>query len=79
MDNTVLVVIISSIAGIITTILTVRNSDAVQGEQIKQIKEEISTLSKKVEQHNNYGLEIVELKGRVDAIDGRVKVLERNG
>ena len=69
MDNTVLVVIISSLAGIITTVLTVRNSDAIQGEQIKQIKEEITQLAKKVEAHNNYGLEIVSLKERVTALE----------
>lgn len=71
MDNTVIVVIISSLATIFTTIWTARNSDAVQGEQIKQIKEEISTLSKKVEAHNNYGLEIVDLKARVSALERR--------
>ena len=71
MDNTVIVVIISSLATIFTTIWTARNSDAVQGEQINQIKEEIGALSKKVEAHNNYGLEIVDLKARVTALERR--------
>ena len=71
MDNTVLVVIISGIASIITTIWTVRSSDAVQGEQIKNIQAEIQKLANKVEQHNNYGLEIVDLKARVSALEKR--------
>lgn len=72
MDNTVLVVIISGIASIITTIWTVRSSDAIQGEQIKTIQAEIQKLTTKVEQHNNYGLEIVDLKARVSAIEKRM-------
>ena len=71
MDNTVLVVIISGIASIITTIWTVRSSDAVQGEQIKNIQADIQKLASKVEQHNNYGLEIVDLKARVSALEKR--------
>lgn len=71
MDNTVLVVIISGIASIITTIWTVRSSDAVQGEQIKNIQADIQKLANKVEQHNNYGLEIVDLKARVTALEKR--------
>ena len=71
MDNTVIVVIISSLATIFTTIWTARNSDAVQGEQIKNIQDEITKLSNKVEQHNNYGLEIVDLKARVKALEER--------
>ena len=71
MDNTVIVVIISSLATIFTTIWTARNSDAVQGEQIKTIQNEITKLSNKVEQHNNYGLEIVDLKARVKALEER--------
>lgn len=73
MDNTVLVVIISSLASIVTTIWTARSSDAIQGEQIKNIQEEITKLSNKVEQHNNYGLEIVDLKARVKALEDRNK------
>ena len=72
MDNTVIVVIISSLATIFTTIWTARNSDAVQGEQIKTIKDELSKLTTKVEQHNNYGLEIVDLKARVSALERKV-------
>ena len=71
MDNTVLVVIISSLASIITTIWTARSSDAIQGEQIKTIQSEIEKLATKVEQHNNYGLEIVDLKARVSALEKR--------
>lgn len=71
MDNTVLVVIISSIASIVTTIWTSRSSDAIQGEQIKNIQSEIEKLATKVEQHNNYGLEIVDLKARVSALEKR--------
>lgn len=71
MDNTIIVVIISSLATIFTTIWTARNSDAVQGEQIRQIQEEIGKLAAKVEQHNNYGLEIVDLKARVTALERR--------
>lgn len=71
MDNTVLVVIISSLASIITTIWTSRSSDAIQGEQIKTIQSEIEKLATKVEQHNNYGLEIVDLKARVSALEKR--------
>lgn len=71
MDSTVIVVIISSLATIFTTVWTARNSDAVQGEQIRQIQEEIGKLATKVEQHNNYGLEIVDLKARVTALERR--------
>lgn len=71
MDNTVLVVIISSLASIVTTIWTARSSDAIQGEQIKNIQDEITKLSNKVEQHNNYGLEIVDLKARVKALEDK--------
>lgn len=71
MDNTVIVVIISSLATIFTTIWTARNSDAVQGEQIRTIKEELTKLTSKVEAHNNYGLEIVAIKERVSALEKR--------
>lgn len=71
MDSTVIVVIISSLATIFTTIWTARNSDAVQGEQIKNIQDEIGKLTTKVEQHNNYGLEIVDLKARVKALEDK--------
>lgn len=73
MDSTIIVVIISSLATIFTTVWTARNSDAVQGEQIKQIQDEIGKLSAKVEQHNNYGLEIVDLKARVTALERRAE------
>ena len=71
MDNTVIVVIISSLATIFTTIWTARNSDAVQGEQIKTIREDLTKLTNKVEAHNNYGLEIVAIKERVTALEKR--------
>lgn len=71
MDNTIIVVIISSLASIIATIWTSRSSDAIQGEQIKTIQSEIEKLANKVEQHNNYGLEIVDLKARVTALEKR--------
>lgn len=69
--TTIAVVIITGLFSVVTTILTSNKSDAIQGEQIKQIKEEIGTLSKKVEAHNNYGLEIVDLKARVQALEKR--------
>jgi len=71
MDDTIMAVLVSGLFSVITTIWTSRNSDAIQGEQIRQIKEEIGTLSKKVEAHNNYGLEIVDLKARVSALEKR--------
>ena len=72
MDNTIIAVIISALASIVTTVWTARASDAVQGEQIKNIQSEIEKLAAKVEQHNNYGLEIVDLKARVAALEKRL-------
>ena len=71
MDNTIIVVIISGLVTIITTIWTSKQSDIVQGEQIKTLKEELTRLTNKVEQHNNYGLEITDLKARVAALERR--------
>ena len=71
MDNTIIAVVISAMASIITTVWTSRSSDAIQGEQIKNIQTEIEKLAAKVEQHNNYGLEIVDLKARVTALEKR--------
>lgn len=69
MDSTIIAVFVSSIASIIATVWTARSSDAIQGEQIKNIQSEIEKLANKVEQHNNYGLEIVDLKARVSALE----------
>lgn len=76
MDNNILVAVITGlIAGassIITTVITSRNSDIIQTEQIKVIQQEITKLSNKVEQHNNYGLEIADLKARVTNLERKV-------
>ena len=73
MDNTIIAVVISALASIITTVWTARSSDAIQGEQIKNIQTEIEKLATKVEQHNSYGLEIVDLKARVGALEKGAK------
>lgn len=73
MDSNITVAVITGlIAGassIITTVITSRNSDIIQTEQIKVIQQEITKLSNKVEQHNNYGLEIADLKARVSNLE----------
>lgn len=80
-DNTITIAVITgmmtAIPSIIATVMSQRKSDILQTERISVIQKEISELSGRVEKHNNYGIEIPQLKVRIDNLEKRVDSLER--
>ena len=83
MDNDIIVAIISGLAvaipSIITTISTINRMNAVQDEKLKVLTDQMVKLTDKVEQHNNYGIEIPQIKVRVSHLEEEVKELKNRG
>ena len=73
MDNTILVALISAcipaLASIITTIEISNKNNVLQDERINQLQGEIKKLTGKVEQHNNFGIQIENIKTRVEILE----------
>lgn len=72
MENVIIAVIsalIPSIASVIAVITSNNKNNALQDERIKTINESVANLTKKVEQHNNFGLQLAELKTRVEILE----------
>jgi Tfp pilus assembly protein PilO len=61
--------IIPTIASVATILSQNSKNNALQDERDKNLKEEIEKLSTKVEAHNNFGLQLAELKTRVDLLE----------
>lgn len=63
--------IIPTIASVATIMSQNSKNNALQDERDKNLKEELAKLTTKVEAHNNFGLQLAELRTRVE-------ILERN-
>ena len=83
MDNQIIVAIISGLAvaipSIITTVSTMNKLNIVQDEKLKILTEQMVKLTDKVEQHNNYGIEIPQIKVRVSYLEDEVKEIKNRG
>lgn len=83
MDNQIIVAIISGLAvaipSIITTVATMNKLNIVQDEKLKTLTEQMVKLTDKVEQHNNYGIEIPQIKVRVSYLEDEVKEIKNRG
>lgn len=63
--------LIPTIASVATVLSTNSKNNALQDERDKNLKEEIEKLTTKVEAHNNFGLQLAELRTRVDILERR--------
>lgn len=62
---------VPAIASVIAVVTSNNKNNALQDERIQSIKEEMKTLTAKVEQHNNFGLKIENLSARVKTLEER--------
>lgn len=73
--NEILVAIItgglSAMCSVIAIVINSKEQNALQDERQRVMKEDIAKLAAKVEQHNNFGLQLAELKTRVDILERR--------
>lgn len=72
MENIVVALLtggISAVVTVITVLITNEKNNALQDERIKVINESIKKLESKVEQHNNFGLQLAKLETRVTALE----------
>lgn len=58
-----------AIPSVFATIMTNSKNNALQDERIQMINTNISTLTNKVEQHNNFGLQLADLKARIEILE----------
>lgn len=63
--------VIPAIATIFTVLISNQKSNALQDERDKSMKAELEKLTQKVEQHNNFGLQLARLETRVDILEKR--------
>lgn len=74
--ESIIIALISAVIPTLATIYTVNannaKNNALQDERDKNMKESIDKLAAKVESHNNFGLQLAELKTRVDIIEKKV-------
>lgn len=63
--------LIPTIASVATVLSTNSKNNALQDERDKNLKEEIEKLTTKVEAHNNFGLQLAELRTRVEILERR--------
>lgn len=75
MDNTIIVALISAtiptIASIATIISQNEKNNALQDERDRTMKEALHKLESKVEQHNNFGIQLAQLETRVEILEKR--------
>ena len=80
MNNTIITAIISGLCTAIPTLIAVfvssDKNNALQDERIKSLKEEMGSYKKdlaeygkKIEQHNNFGLQLARLETRVELLE----------
>lgn len=69
MDTQIEIAIISglcvAIPSILATVITSQKDNALQSERISVLQSDINKLSAKVEQHNNFGVQLAKLETRV--------------
>lgn len=63
---------IPTIASIATILSTNAKNNALQDERDKNMKEQLERLTQKVEAHNNFGLQLAELKTRVEILERKI-------
>lgn len=63
--------LIPTIASVATVLSTNSKNNALQDERDKNLKEELAKLTTKVEAHNNFGLQLAELRTRVEILERR--------
>ena len=75
MDNTIFVALISAtiptIASVATIIAQNNKNNALQDERDKNMREALQKLENKVEQHNNFGIQLAQLETRVEILEKR--------
>lgn len=80
MDNSLLQAIISglfvAIPTIISTVATINRNNALQDERLKTLSDNVVKLTDKVEQHNQFGIEIPQLQLRVQHLEEEVADLK---
>lgn len=73
MSNEILVALItggiSALVTVITVLITSEKNNALQDERIKVITDTINKLENKVEQHNNFGLQLAKIETRVSNLE----------
>lgn len=60
---------ISALCSVLAVIISNKEQNALQDERQRVMKEDIAKLAAKVEQHNNFGLQLAELKARVSNLE----------
>lgn len=71
MSETLIAVLVTGFVSIVTTIITNNSTRKLITYRLDQVEDRVDDLSKKVEAHNNYGLEIRELKTRINILEGK--------
>lgn len=75
MDETILLSIISAcvpaLASIIVVMVQTNKTTILLEERDRVMKEELEKLTNKVENHNNFGLQLAKLETRVDILEKR--------
>lgn len=73
MDSSITVALItgglSAVITVVTVLITNEKNNALQDERIKVINDNIKKLEAKVEQHNNFGLQLASLTTRMDILE----------
>ncbi len=72
MSETIFVSLIAAFASVLGSYLANLKQSAVMQEKISTIKEDIKELTAHVEQHNNFGLEIKEIKTEIKNLKERI-------
>lgn len=60
---------ISALVTVVTVLVTSEKNNALQDERIKVITDTIKKLENKVEQHNNFGLQLAKIETRVTNLE----------
>lgn len=61
--------LIPTLASVATILSQNSKNNALQDERDKNLKEELARLTTKVEAHNNFGLQLAELRTRVEILE----------
>lgn len=70
--GTILSVVITGLVSVFTTLITASKNNALQDERIRNIQTSLTSLNDRVEKHNNYGLQLENLKTRVEALERKI-------
>ena len=76
MTESIIVAVITGlftmVGSVIAVITTSNKNNAVQNEQIEQLRAEFRELKTDVKSHNNHGLQIAKLETRVEILERKV-------